>query len=187
MRVSKRLGSGSAVNVKCVIPITIRTTASASIAHLVRDLIYLPPQVKVKNRLLAWVFSELATGLRVDEFLQELQCFRRFGSNCVIRVDFRRADDAVRVDDVTCRHGQAVFRFVMKPVEGAPERFVEVTQIVWKGEDESELFCDPKVKIGQNIESQLQLFVQRTRIPFQFWSQNQDARSLCPDLEINFL
>jgi len=45
----------------------------------------------------------------------------------------------------------------MKPVERAPPGSVEVPQVIWKGEHEPELLSNLEMKIGENIEREIQL------------------------------
>src|ERR1700678_477790 len=110
------------------------------------------------------------TRLSARDFLQKPKRFRRLWADRVIGVDIRGPDQVVRINDVARGHRQAVFRFVMKPVEGAPERLVEVPQVLWKSEDESKLLSGLVMKIGENIEGQIQLLAQGARVPLQFRS-----------------
>src|SRR5271170_2481039 len=102
--------------------------------------------------LLSVRFCNSATGVSSRNLLQEPQGFRRLRANCVIGVDLRRPDQALRINDVTRRHRQAIFRFVMKPVEGAPERLVEAPQVIGKSEDQAELLSCLEMKITEDIE-----------------------------------
>src|SRR5580704_10029732 len=58
------------------------------------------------------------------------ESFGRIRTNRIIRVHIRRADNAVLIDDVTGRHRQSVFRFVIESVQSAPERLVKLAQVI---------------------------------------------------------
>ena len=101
----------------------------------------------------------------------------RFWTNRIIRVHIGGANDPLFADHVPRGHWQSVFRLVVKPVQSATERPVQLPQVIRQCEDKSKLFSGLKMKIRQNVEGQVQLLMKTTCVTVELRRECDDTCS----------
>src|SRR5215469_5221097 len=97
----------------------------------------------------------------------------RLGTYCIVGIHAGGAESPL-IDYVSCRDRQAVIGLIVKSVQSVAKGLVKVAQIIWQCENQPKLLCNLQVKIGQNIERQIQLFMQGACIPFELRSDHDD-------------
>src|SRR3984885_8879831 len=106
---------------------------------------------------------------------QDLYSFGRLRADRIIRVHIGGTDDALLVNHVPRGQRQAVFRFIVEPVQVAPEGLVKLPQVVRQRKHEPELLCGLEVKIRQDVKRQVQLLVKAAGVTFEFRSEYHNA------------
>src|SRR5229473_6467714 len=113
--------------------------------------------------------------------------FGRLRTDRIIRVHIGCTNNPFLADDVPRGYRQSVFRFIVKPVQGAIERLVQVSQVIRQHKDKPKLLCRLQMEIRQDVEAQVQLPMDIARVPVEFRSERHDAPTECSNLGIYLL
>ena len=86
---------------------------------------------------------------------QSFQCFRRFGSDSVVRIEVGCANDAVGTDNQAGRNGKFPICVFIVLVQVDSELSVNVFQIVWKSVLQTKLVSIGVVSVMEDFEIKL--------------------------------
>src|SRR6516165_12417352 len=111
------------------------------------------------------------------DFLQRAKGFTRFGTHGVIRAHVGATNHALLVNDVSCRHRQAIGALAVELVQFVAELRINCFEVIGKFEYEAKLGCDLQPMVRQYIETQIEAATDRTSVPLQLRRDGHEASS----------